>query len=125
MFPSAVIKKDKKKLQGAKKVPPTPFKGVEEVSYEPMEGTMSLEAGDLEVTKKVKPSDVPKAMIPKSEDLMGIDLMLKGAKKSKANAVSSEGEEFEVEKTPEGKWKESGAEKERYLKAIGKLKKKK
>ncbi len=127
MFPSAAIKKDKKKLQGVKKVPPTPWKGVEEIEYKPMEKTMEVESGDMEMTKKVKPSEVPSAMKPKSEDLMSIDLMLKGSKKkpSEVNATSSEGEHFKVEKDKKGMWKESGAEKERYLKAIGKLKKKK
>ncbi len=125
MFPSAIIKKDKKKLQGAEKVKPTPFKGIEEVEYKPMEKTMKIEAGDLEVSKKVKPSEVPSAIKPKPEDLMTIDLMLKSAKKKRieppegANAATSEGEYFKVEKG------ENPEEKEKYLKAIGKLKKKK
>lgn len=124
-FPSAMIKKKKKESDfGAKKVNPAGLKGVEELEIKPMEKSIKIEMGDLEGAKKAKPSEIPSAIKPKSEDMISIDLMMNEAKKKpQANAASSEGEEFEVEKDKAGMWKESGSSKERYLKAIGKLKK--
>lgn len=125
MFPSAVIKKSKK-LEGAKKVPETPFISAKEMKHEKLEGAREMEDEDVPSAKPVPKSKVPSAKIMKAEDSMDMDLLLRSAKKpSKANASSEEGEEFEVEKDKEGKWAESGVAKEKYLKAIGKLKKKK
>lgn len=125
MFPSAVIRKGSK-LKGAKKVPETPFVKTKEVPSEDLEGAMELEQEKVPSAKSVPQSKVPSAKSINPEDTMSMDMMLKMAKKpSKANASSEEGEEFEVEKDEEGKWSESGVAKEKYLKAIGKLKKKK
>lgn len=126
-FPSAMItKKKKSKDFGAKKVNPAGLKGVEEIEIKPLEKSIELESDDMEETaKKVKPSPVPTANKVKApEDSMSIDLFLNSAKKKpEVNATSSEGEDFKVEKDKKGMWKESGASKEKYLKAIGKLKK--
>jgi len=127
MFPSAVIKKDKKKLKGADKVESKPLEGIEEIEIDPIEKTIELEPKKFEGAKKMEESEVPKAIKPKSEDLVSIDLMMQSAKKKKpaedVNAVSSEGEKFKVEKDEKGMWKESGASKEAYLKKLGKFKK--
>jgi hypothetical protein len=115
MFPSAIIKKDKKKLVGVDKVPATK-----------LEGANKVPESEVPKTKAVAASPVPKANSPKSEDVMSINLMLNGAKKKPkveameedVNAATSQGEYFKVEKG------ENPEEKEKYLKAIGKLKKK-
>lgn len=124
-FPSAMIKKKKKDAAfGARKVNPAGLQGVEELEIKPMEKSIKIEMGDLEGSKKPKPSPIPSAIKPKSEDMVSIDLMMNEAKKKPAaNATSSEGEDFEVKKDIKGMWQESGTSKERYLKAIGKLKK--
>lgn len=122
MFPSAIIKKDKKKLKGTESAA-GPLKGIDEIEYKPAEKTMKVEFKDLKGAKKVPESKVPSANKPKSEDVMSIDLVMQSAKKPKANAASSEGEEFYVNKDKKGMWSESGLAKEKYLKSIGKLKK--
>lgn len=127
MLPSSVIKKDKKKLKGTESsYKGEKLKGIDELEINPMEKTISAEKGDFEVTKKIKPSAVNKTISPVKEDIMSIDLMMKGAKKNKNNATSApEAEDFGVEKDEKGMWKESGAAKEKYLRALGKFKKKK
>ncbi len=126
MFPSAIIKKDKKKLMGAEKVKPSVLMGMEKVKSEKLE---SIEdADEEEEMESAKPSyegeELKGTKSPKKEDVMSIDLMMQKARKKPANAASSEGEKFAVEKDDKGMWKESGSSKEKYLKTIGKLKKK-
>lgn len=120
--------KKKKKAEGieTKLFNPSKLKGVEEIEIKPLEGMAKVEMKDMEGAKKVPKTSFGSTIAkPKSEDLMSIDLMLDSAKKKKpeANAVTAQDEEFKVEKTSSGKW-ENAAAKERYLKAIGKLKKK-
>lgn len=123
MFKASAIKKGMDVR--TKRVKDTPFVRTKAVPEEDLEEAMELEQEDVPSAKAVPKSKVPSAIIMKPEDGMSMDMMLRSARKSKANASSEEGEEFEVEKDEEGKWSESGAQKERYLKAIGKLKKKK
>lgn len=142
MFPSALIKKDKKPLVGAKKVPSSPFVkskkvpvtelvGAKAIPSEDLEGVDEVEdEKELETTKSLPPSGKLKGVkLPsKKEDMMSLELMLKGAKKKPSddnNAVTSEGEYFKVDTDEKGMFTETGAEKEKYLRAIGKLKKKK
>lgn len=68
-------------------------------------------------------SSIPSGLAPLAVKLE--KAKVKSEKKEDVNAVSSEGEKFKVEKTPEGFWKETGVAKEKYLKSIGKLKSKK
>ena len=122
---SAIIKKKKsEKANETKKVNPSLLKGIDEIEFKPNEGTMKIEPKPFEGAKKVPASSVPSAKKAKSEDVMSIDLMMQSAKKkkSKDNATSSEGENFEVDKDDKGMWKESGVSKEAYLKKIKKLK---
>lgn len=132
---SSVIKKTKKKHSSSFediKGPKTPTIDIEMIKgpkYEPM---------DLEKVKgpKMVPLDMEGLKGPKfkpgipsqksKETDVEIEIMLNSAKKKNdVNATSSEGEHFKVEKDSKGKWAETGAEKERYLKALGKLGKKK
>lgn len=121
MFNAKAIRKAAKRdkdgfyFQGAKIPMPEKLKGAEKVPQTPIERAQKVPESPVPTTKKVMP-----------EDQMSMDMMLRSARKPiGANAASAEGEEFEVEKDEKGMWKESGAAKERYLKAIGKLKKKK
>jgi hypothetical protein len=114
-----LIKKGKKKYE-----PEAGLSSVE-IEYKPMEGAKPMKHKPMGIKPTEYKPGIPSQKSKESE--MEIEIMLDSAKKKKpeVNATSSEGEDFEVKKTKEGKWAESGAAKERYLKAIGKLGKKK
>ena len=121
---SALIKK-KGKVPSANKVESSELKGIEKYIPKEIEKTESPKMTSFGTANKVKPSEVPSAKSPSKADLVGIDALMESArKKPKNNAVSSEGEEFKVDKDDMGMWKETGADKEEYLKKIGKLKRK-
>lgn len=113
---SSVIKKTKKKHK--------PMEGLNsEIEYKPMEGAKKMEHKPMDIKPTEYKQGIPSQKSKESE--LEIELMLNSAKKKEDNATSSEGEDFKVEKDKSGKWAESGAEKEKYLKATGKLGKKK
>jgi hypothetical protein len=83
MFNSAIIKKGKsEKANKAKKVSPSLLHGMEELeAKEKFETSEKAESYDIPKTDKVKPSSIPSAKKASTEDLVGIDLIMSGAKK--------------------------------------------
>jgi hypothetical protein len=151
MFPSAIIKKKKKdevpfesinmgglpvmKAKSAGEMPVMKAKDFKSPEFEgiDMEKLKSPEFKGIDMEKLKSPEfkgiDMEKLKSPDASDMLKLELKLKDAKKKPSgeteyNAVSEDGEKFEVEKDSKGMWKESGVSKEKYLRAIGKLKKK-
>jgi hypothetical protein len=135
MFPSAIIKKKKKDEVPFESINMggLPMVKAKEPKENKMEGIKDSKPTDLkgiDMEKLMKDSsDMPKAKTNDASDMLKLELKLKDAKKKPSgeteyNAVSEDGEKFEVEKDSKGMWKESGVSKEKYLRAIGKLKKK-
>lgn len=83
MFNSAIIKKGKaEKANKAKKVKPSLLHGMEELeAKEKFETSESAESYDIPKAKITGESKVPSAKKASSEDLVGIDLIMAGAKK--------------------------------------------
>jgi hypothetical protein len=134
MFNTASIIKPKKKLLKADKVKMEDLHGIEEMRPEEemeisevpekymhkMETAKKVPETEFIKTEKVKTGSVPKA------DLMEMEMMLNSSKKKPMpkdeNAYTKDVGYFKVEKNKEGKWKETGAAKEKYLKKLKAMK---
>jgi hypothetical protein len=138
MFPSAIIKKKKKDEVPFESInmgglPMVKAKSAGEMPVMKAKDFKSPEFKGIDMEKLKSPEfkgiDMEKLKSPDASDMLKLELKLKDAKKKPSgeteyNAVSEDGEKFEVEKDSKGMWKESGVSKEKYLRAIGKLKKK-
>jgi hypothetical protein len=138
MFPSAIIKKKKKDEVPFESInmgglPVMKAKSAGEMPVMKAKDFKSPEFEGIDMEKLKSPEfkgiDMEKLKSPDASDMLKLELKLKDAKKKPSgeteyNAVSEDGEKFEVEKDSKGMWKESGVSKEKYLRAIGKLKKK-
>ena len=134
MFNTAAVIRPKKKLLKTEKVKMEDLHGIEEMRPEEemeisevpekymskMETMKKVPETEFIKTEKVKSSPVPKA------DLMEMELMLNEAKKKEipkdVNAYTKDVGYFKVEKDKAGKFKETGAAKEKYLKKIKAMK---
>ena len=106
-FNSAIIKKKSaEKANMAKKAKPSMFEGMEELlPKEKLETSESPEEYDIGKTKKVIPSAVPSAKKASAEDLVGIDLIMSGAKKKPTNvdAFTKEKGEYKFDEAEQAK----------------------
>ena len=85
-FLSTYIKKDNKKLKGAKKVPQDYLNTIDtSPNFEKLKGIDSSYKGE-----KLKGIDINQKEKPKSEDTMAIDLLMGDAKKKKSSKPESE-----------------------------------
>ena len=114
-FLSTYIKKDNKKLKGAKKVPQDYLNTIDtSPNFEKLKGIDSSYKGE-----KLKGIDINQKEKPKSEDTMAIDLLMGDAKKKKSSKP-----EYETIKTKElSPWGEQSEANEKALMNAHKKKK--